>query len=160
MVAQLAEDNFSNQEGDGVGNPLLDNVTPLRAEPLDFDFQDSTKPLALAAYEGNQYKAPYVEQRMSLGNLCGGDAEMTFQIELQKVLENIADLNTDASKAREINLKIVMKPSKNRSTMEMSVAVSSKLAPWKAMSSSVMLDQQAGRHIAAERHVPVKPDVD
>ena len=49
------------------------------------------------------------EEKLSLVNLEGGAAVEMFDIALQKVIENIHDINTTAD-AREITLKVKVKP--------------------------------------------------
>lgn len=52
-----------------------------------------------------------LEQSMpSLATIADGAVSEAFEIELQKVLLNIADPNTDPSAKREINIKVVLAP--------------------------------------------------
>jgi hypothetical protein len=68
------------------------------------------------------------EERLSLANLEGGAAVEMFDIALQKVLENIHDINTTAD-AREIILKVKVRPMEgNRSIIFYSIDCSSKMS--------------------------------
>jgi phosphate-selective porin len=52
-----------------------------------------------------------LEQTMpSLATIADGAVSEAFEIELQKVLINIADPNTDPNAKREINIKVVLAP--------------------------------------------------
>jgi hypothetical protein len=54
------------------------------------------------------------EPSVSLQNLGGGAAIELFDLELQKVLENISDENTRPAVVREITLKVKIKPGDDR----------------------------------------------
>ncbi|WP_333664742.1 hypothetical protein [Desulfobacter postgatei] len=58
-----------------------------------------------------------------------GAAIERLNLELESVLKNIADPNTSPVNIREINLKIKIKPSEDRSFGEVSIQATSKLAP-------------------------------
>jgi len=65
--------------------------------------------------------------QISLINLGGGAAVEKFQIELNQVLANIMDVNTDEGK-REIVLKVEFKPSRDRDACDIRIHCKSKLA--------------------------------
>ena len=52
-----------------------------------------------------------------------------FGIELQKVLANIADINTPATATRSLTLQLVFKPHSDRTVIETEFICSSKIAP-------------------------------
>lgn len=54
------------------------------------------------------------KDRLTLANLCQGGAEEIFQRDLDRVMENIADVNTPAEGERTITLKVKLKPSADR----------------------------------------------
>ncbi len=67
------------------------------------------------------------DERLSLVNLKEGAAVEMFDIALQKVLENIHDINT-TEEAREITLKVKVKPmADNRSVIIYGIVCQSKL---------------------------------
>lgn len=80
---------------------------------------------------------------------CGALLEL-FDIELARVLENIADPNTDADAARAITLKVVFVPDKTRQAMQTRMSVVSKLAPVARVESTLFLGRLGGRLVAVE----------
>lgn len=95
---------------------------------------------------------------VSLENLKAGAATMLFELELDKVLENIMDPNTDAEKVREVHLVVRIKPDKDRSTGSVAIIPSSKLAPAVALSTRMFFGKKAGRFMAWE-HDPEQLDM-
>lgn len=73
-------------------------------------------------------------------------------LEMQKVLDNICDLNTDATKTRKVTLNITIKPNKNRDLASVSIQPSSRLAPVLAVESSIMLEMnyESGHAVSSE----------
>ena len=67
--------------------------------------------------------------QLSLINLGGGAAVEQFQVELDRVLENIMDPNTGHTK-RAITMKVEFQPSTDRSTYNLRISCSSKLAAY------------------------------
>lgn len=65
--------------------------------------------------------------RVSLNSLANGGVQEVFDYELSKVLDNIMDPNT-TEKAREINIKVKVKPNKERDYCDVSIDCTSKLA--------------------------------
>lgn len=65
--------------------------------------------------------------RVSLKDLANGGTQEVFDYELARVLENIMDPNT-TEKAREINIKVKIKPNKERDYCDVSIDCTSKLA--------------------------------
>lgn len=104
--------------------------------------------------------------QVSLENLGNGACVEKFNIELEKVIENILDPNTDG-KARVITLKVAIKPSeKNRTATDVEVHCSSKLSAPVAFGTHIYMGTQKGVMVAFE-HNPeqmtfddVKPEFD
>lgn len=91
------------------------------------------------------------EVKMNLDTLQGGAARERFDIELQKVLKNIADPNTRAEAKRSLTMTITLEPSERREHLEISVEVSSKLAKMRPTKSMAMLEEDGeGGFIAME----------
>ena len=63
---------------------------------------------------------------ITLSTLGGGALEEKFQVELKRVLENIADLNAKDGK-REISLKIVFVPSSDRKRTAIEISTGHKI---------------------------------
>jgi hypothetical protein len=75
------------------------------------------------------------EQIISLTTICNGAAVELFDHELQKVVANIADVNTSPKASREIVIKVTIKPDEGRQLGFASLNVSSKLAGTKPVES-------------------------
>lgn len=80
------------------------------------------------------------EQLVSLDSLANGAAVERFDYELQRVLENISDINTRADAMREVTLKVKIKPNDDRSFAMVEIIASSKLAPVKPEATSFHLN--------------------
>lgn len=89
-------------------------------------------------------------EKLNISNLAGGAVVEQFDIELQKVLENIADLNVDAVKARQINVKITFKPSKNRAIASINIQAKSSLVPINPLETNIYIDKDRNGQIVAE----------
>lgn len=74
---------------------------------------------------------------VSLDTLGGGAAMERFQIELDRVLENIYDANTKPDAVREVTLKLKIKPGHDRKTGVVQLYTSSKLSPYMPAESNV-----------------------
>lgn len=75
-----------------------------------------------------------------------------FQIELQKALENIADLNTPATASRRVTLELVLKPHSDRIKIETEFKCGCKLAAIETHKSEIFLGcTDEGNLIAFDR---------
>lgn len=79
--------------------------------------------------------------RLNIHNINEGALIQLFDIELEKALNNVADLNTPATAARVITLQLVLKPSSDRVVIETEVKGDSKLAPVETHKSKIFLGQ-------------------
>ena len=70
-----------------------------------------------------------MELNLNIDSLAEGAVKEKIQTELARIAENILDLNTDAKKARTLNIKISFVPNDRRSEMATRIDVTSKLAP-------------------------------
>lgn len=91
------------------------------------------------------------EKNVTLANIAGGAAEVLFARELDRVLENIADPNTSDSSAREITVKVTIKP-KNREMGLVTVQSASKLGAMTGEGTLVYIGRLEGRMIAVENN--------
>jgi hypothetical protein len=84
-------------------------------------------------------------------NIGCGAAEEKFNVELEKVLRNIQDPNTPWNTAREITLKVIIKPEENRIDANIVIEAKSKLAPQKIFPSKIFIGKDvAGKPEAHE----------
>jgi len=89
--------------------------------------------------------------RMSLATLAGGAAVEKFDAELDRVLQNIADINTTGGE-RSVNLKVSLKPDDDRSFCRVSVQVSSKIQPETPFGTQMFLGREGGKTVAFEHN--------
>lgn len=87
---------------------------------------------------------------VTLENLKAGGALQLFDDELNKVLENIMDPNTEPEAVREVTLKVKIKPDKDRATASVQVIPTSKLAPAVALGTRMFFGKKGGKYLAWE----------
>lgn len=88
--------------------------------------------------------------RVTLDNLGKGAAAELFNVELQKVLDNILDENTKATAVREVILKVTIKPDEERDTGDVKIQATSKLAPIAPFDTNFLIGKQKGKAVATE----------
>lgn len=72
-----------------------------------------------------------------------------FEIELHKVLANIADSNTPATSTRSLTIKLVLKPQSDRIVIVSEVHCSSQLAPIEKHESKIFLGKSTEGDLVA-----------
>ncbi|MCJ0199322.1 hypothetical protein J0W87_18485, partial [Clostridioides difficile] len=89
---------------------------------------------------------------IALEKFEGGVLKEKFNTELQKVLDNIADPNTDFKKTRKISLEIVFKANEDRDLAEVDIKSKSTIVEAKATTTKVLIgkDLETGRVEASE----------
>lgn len=93
------------------------------------------------------------ENVVSLSTLGNGAAVQLFQVELQKVLDNIVDENTNPKAIREVTLKVKVKPDEDRDYGQVSISCTSKLAPMAPFGTNFFIGKR-GRQGVAQEHNP------
>lgn len=88
--------------------------------------------------------------KVSLSTLGKGAAVELFERELQNVLANIDDPNTDYKEKREIVLKVTIVPSEARDFGTTSIKCTSKLAGVKPAMTAMLFQREGRKHIALE----------
>lgn len=89
--------------------------------------------------------------KVSLETLAGGAVEERFTDELQNVLKNILDPNTEWKTKRKINLSITFEPSEERTFSRVTFDVKSTLTPQKTVATALYIGKDGrGRAIAEE----------
>ncbi len=86
---------------------------------------------------------------VTLETLGHGACLEKFDDELKKVIENILDPNTTDA-AREITLKVKIKPDETRQVCITDIIASSKLAPAKSFRTALFVGKEKGVAIATE----------
>ena len=89
---------------------------------------------------------------IALEKFAGGVLKEKFNTELQKVLDNIADPNTDFKKTRKISLEIVFKANEDRDLAEVDIKSKATIVEEKATTTKVIIgkDLETGRVEASE----------
>jgi hypothetical protein len=85
-----------------------------------------------------------------LDTIGGGSALELFDIELGKVLENIADINTEAEAVRTVTITVKIYPGQLRDNAEIEVGSTCKLAPIRPADAVLFFGRQNGRRVAVE----------
>ncbi len=86
---------------------------------------------------------------IDLSGLADGAVSERFQLELQRVLENIADPNTDPKKARTLTLTLTLRGNELRDIASVSIVAKTKLAPARDVEAHLLIDQDSKGHIVA-----------
>lgn len=95
---------------------------------------------------------------LQMDTLCGGAVIEALHHEVQNVLTNIADPNTEAKKVREVRLVIKVRPNEHRNMADVSVQTSSKLIPAAPLETSIIIDKDAtGKAVAGEMWAGEQP---
>lgn len=87
---------------------------------------------------------------VSLESMARGAPIEMFNDELEKVIRNIVDVNTDAEKARVITLTVKLTPTADRKFAGVEIQAASKLAPMKAVGTGFYVGLRAGQPVAKE----------
>lgn len=87
---------------------------------------------------------------VTLDTLKGGAAIELWNYEFAKVLDNIADLNTDADAVRRVTLTVDIKPSDDRDAASYNLKAASKLASVKAAGGTMFLGARGPELVAVE----------
>jgi hypothetical protein len=95
-------------------------------------------------------KARPEHEEVSLTTIAGGAAGEMFSEELEKVVANIIDPNTDPAKVREIKLTVKIKPNPDGNIGAVKVEASSKLASIRPVDTVIYMAKIKGKCIAVE----------
>lgn len=87
----------------------------------------------------------------SLLDLMDGGVKELADLNLQRVLENMRDVNTDPKKARSITVKFTFAGNEERDSVALRVQVESKLAPIKPAETTLDIGNEGGHVVAVER---------
>ncbi|MGG4444519.1 replication terminator protein [Brevibacillus fortis] len=86
-----------------------------------------------------------------LDDFANGALTEKFNTEAQRVLENIADPNTDPKKARTITMTITLKADENRELAMVDINTKASLAPSKGVQTKIIMGRdRQGKVEAAE----------
>ena len=91
---------------------------------------------------------------VNITNIADGAIVERFQKALEEVLKNIHDPNSSPGKVREINMKVKVKPSRDRNSCTFSVSVETKLSGAEDVSGILLLDYEGKKIIARNPEAP------
>lgn len=106
--------------------------------------------------------AQYTQIR-KLDEFMDGQLTERFNVELERVLNNCYDPNTDPQAKRAINIQIAITPNEDRTAAQFKVTVTSKIAPFIPVAKSILIDlDDNGCVIATEKsnQIPGQMDMD
>jgi hypothetical protein len=89
---------------------------------------------------------------VTLSNVGDGAALELFQAAFGRVLENVADPNTDWKAKRKVTLEITVTPNEDRNASEIGIKCNTKLAGLKGVETYVHLGRHAGQLVAVENN--------
>ena len=93
-----------------------------------------------------------MEQGIKIDTIGGGALAEKFDVELERILENILDPNTASNAVREMNLKIKFCPTANRTLGSLKIESSSKLAPDVSYVTQAFFGQVNGKFVCNEHN--------
>lgn len=91
---------------------------------------------------------------VTLGTIAGGALEQLFGAEMDRVMANIADINTDPNAKRTITMSVEITPEGvKRDTAKVSVKCNSKLAGIMKVNTQFFMGKQGGKLVAVENDI-------
>ncbi|PHE67553.1 replication terminator protein [Bacillus wiedmannii] len=91
-----------------------------------------------------------MEVMIDLNTFADGALAERFHQEFERVMENMADLNTDPKKARKIVITLSFAGDKKRDVWNCQVQATSKLAPTEAVESKILLDMDQNGNLVGQ----------
>ena len=90
--------------------------------------------------------------KFDVSMLAGGAVGEQIQMEVQKVYDNILDLNTDNNKVRKLTISVTFKQQKtDKEVVDVSVVTKSTLSPTNAIDTTLLIEKDGdGKAIANE----------
>lgn len=102
-------------------------------------------------------------QNTSLLDMAGGAIKERVNYELTKIIENITDPNTSATKPRTLTVQIKLLPDSERKNISIDTIVKSKIEPTNAISTPLYLTEDSeGQRVAVEMtpQIPGQMNID
>ena len=96
------------------------------------------------------------EEPVTLHTIAGGAAAELFDRELERIVADILDLNTEACAIREIDIKVKIKPDENRNFGAVAITVTSKTGAPKGVGTMLFFGKRNGMPVAVENN-PQQP---
>ncbi len=96
-------------------------------------------------------------RKSSILDMAKGAISEACDVEVSKVIANILDENTQATKKREVNIKLTFTPSADRSQVNVSAQATSKLAPINSVETALYCGKDGSGNIQAVELTPNIP---
>jgi hypothetical protein len=87
---------------------------------------------------------------VTLDTIGGGALSELFGAELDRILANIADPNTDPTAKRQVTITVAFKPNRDRDVANVELKCASKLAGITTVSAQLFIGKHKGKLIAVE----------
>ncbi|MGE5631600.1 MAG: hypothetical protein ACM3TR_10960 [Caulobacteraceae bacterium] len=87
--------------------------------------------------------------KLTIANIARGALVEQFEVELEKVLDNIVDPNTDPKKVRKIQINMEFKPNEKRNMAEIKCQTKSNLVPANTVETAITIGKGTDGTIAA-----------
>lgn len=94
--------------------------------------------------------------KIQLSKIGDGALEERFAHEMQRIADNIMDLNTEATKKRKIKIDVDFAPNQNRDSIDVSFTVKSTLAPEMSVGTTLLVGRGAKGTVVNELKSGVK----
>ncbi|MDR2976885.1 MAG: replication terminator protein [Streptococcaceae bacterium] len=87
---------------------------------------------------------------LNLSSIAAGGLQENFNLEIQKVFENIHDPNTEAKAKRTLTLTLTVVPDENREVLAVDSAIKLALAPTKSVATTIITGVNASGEVEAQ----------
>lgn len=87
---------------------------------------------------------------LPIDQLADGSVQAKLNVELAKVFENIADVNTKYDAKRTVNMKLTFQPNTGRDEVSLDINFKTTLAPVDGVSTVVLTESSDGKVYASE----------
>jgi hypothetical protein len=91
---------------------------------------------------------------INIGNVCDGAAVDAFELKLRECLENICDLNTPATAARTVTLKVRLKPREDRCQIAAEFTCEASLASFEPKVARMFIGRDEEGHLYGLKEDP------
>ncbi len=87
---------------------------------------------------------------LNINELAGGAVQEAISFALGEIFENIKDPNTQAEKARKLNITLELKPDETRQIIKMKTTCRTVLVPVNSITTQLLLDRAGNKLVATE----------
>lgn len=88
----------------------------------------------------------------SLDRFAGGALTEKVNVDMMKIINNIADLNTDPATKRKLTIELTFSPSKMRDIVSTSIVTKVKLADYTGVETRIMVDRDLNGNVVCSEY--------